>query len=69
MNNQQPATATAMAPGTKVTCKNCPRTFELEEPAPHKKFCSKDCRIEWHNKQRKLGLAVLAQLQSSESKP
>lgn len=39
---------------TSKTCENspCDRTFILTLAAPHKRFCSQDCRIAWHNKRR-----------------
>lgn len=68
MNSQQPISPSEIV-GAKRTCKNCPRTFILTEPAPHKRFCSSTCRVEWHNNQRKLGLQALAQLQQPAPAP
>lgn len=52
-------------PGTTRVCENCPRTFTIEPAAPHKRFCSVDCKSEWHNRRRKAALELLDQQEHS----
>ena len=48
-------------------CDNCTRAFRPPASAPHKRFCSSECRNEWHLKQRKNGLELLKQQQLAQS--
>lgn len=40
-------------------CQNCGRPFHtIPLEAPHKRFCSKTCREQWHYQQRKAARAT-----------
>lgn len=47
-------------------CVKCSRPFQVPDYASHKRFCSKSCRQDWHSGQRKLALALKAQLENND---
>lgn len=46
---------------TKPSCANCAKPFSPLKAAPHKRFCSDQCRSEWHHKRSQQARARLDQ--------
>lgn len=46
-------------------CDNCTKPFTPPPTAPHKRFCSGQCRDEWHAKRRRKALDKLAELEKT----
>lgn len=52
---------------TKRNCKNCTAPFVPPPTAPHKEFCSEQCRNEWHSRRRRKALDMLKEQETGET--
>ncbi len=40
----------------KFSCEQCGQPYSPDSRAPHKRFCSAKCRLQWHQAQRQLAV-------------
>jgi predicted nucleic acid-binding Zn ribbon protein len=53
---------------THKTCENCGKALAPAPSAPHKRFCSPDCRTQWWTRRRQEGQEALARKEKFEKK-
>lgn len=46
-------------------CDHCGRPFKPTAEAPHKRFCSKGCRVNWHLQRQKRATELLGEITSA----
>ena len=49
-------------------CDVCGKGFFLEKTAPHKRFCSQKCRVEFHKNERNRALRELRERQEQKER-
>lgn len=53
----------------QAKCRQCGEEFDLPSSAPHKKFCSSECRAEWWTERRRQGEEELKRTKEKEQEP
>lgn len=57
------------SPQVELHCDQCGRPMGLPPPtAPHKRFCSRECRLQWHGAEIRRAREALRALEAEEKR-
>jgi predicted nucleic acid-binding Zn ribbon protein len=53
-----------------LACRQCGKALgRLPAQARHKRFCSRECRLQWHNLRTRKARTMLAQMEQESKEP